>query len=163
MGGGEAGLGQAQSRVLAKLWLAEPQSACLEAVYALKLPLVRKSRRVYTVSSAPPPLRMRQVSRHNVPFQSPVDTYTARPASLHVYKRVTRGKNTPSGFVDDDDEAPDIGALVRFSDYHLQHNTEAFFYNVLLANVSPLPQNTGAIHGLVMSEAHDTARSTLTT
>ena len=82
MGGGEAGLGQAQSRMLAKLWLAEPQSACLEAVYALKLPLVRKSRRVYTVSSAPPPLRMRQVSRHNVPFQSPVDTYTARPASL---------------------------------------------------------------------------------
>ena len=87
-----------------------------------------------------------------------VDTF-----GKHVYKRVTRGKNTPSGFVDDDDEAPDIGALVRFSDYHPQHNTEAFFYNVLLANVSPLPQNTGAIHGLVMSEAHDTARSTLTT
>jgi hypothetical protein len=79
---GLQGLGPAQGKVVASLWLAQPVAPCEAALIGLQIPLIEKSRSVEMMGTAPPDKRLHRVMRGVECCRAAVDKYMVRPPGL---------------------------------------------------------------------------------
>jgi hypothetical protein len=140
------GVSNAQLKAIAAMTMSKPVSATTAAITLLKIDTITKSSSVTRISSVPPGLRMKFVSNSKQIYIPPVDKYCARPNCLsHVtfvdYFKGYRLESAPmksKQLIGQDQLGNYVYTsdhLVRFTDYHPAHHTEAYFYNVLLATI----------------------------
>ena len=76
------GLTKAQCAVASAMFFSKPVVSSEAALIVSQIPIVKKSRSVHSIMTAPPGIRMRKVLRNNKLTNAPVDLYTARPEHL---------------------------------------------------------------------------------
>lgn len=138
-----------QLKLITGLVLQRPISPTEAAFNSLQMPVIQFSDTCHFIGSAPPELRSRIVTKANGVCIPHVDIYCARPECMQhltfydffktiIYRdkplqgKTLRAITTLGHYLYD---APD-GYLVRFTDYHPAHQTEAYAYNVLLRKIA---------------------------
>jgi hypothetical protein len=143
---GIQGVGDTQLKAIATMRMSKPVSASTAAVTLLQIDTITKSSEVTKISSVPPALRMRFVSAAKNTYLPPVDKYCARPSILstitfvdyfrkYAIEKNKKKRQTPVGRDQLGNYIYFSSHIVRFTNYHPAHHTEAYFYNVLLNNV----------------------------
>ncbi|MCO5604327.1 hypothetical protein L7F22_058492 [Adiantum nelumboides] len=140
---GLQGLDKVKLTVISPTVMTKPISATKAALNCLKIPIITKSSAVEYVDSSPHALRQRIISQNQTLIMHPIDLYCARPQELENYifsnyhktfKVIKNPPNTSSPQLRDalNNEVLHSPHLMRFTEYHPGHHTEAFFFNVLL-------------------------------
>ncbi|GAX85376.1 hypothetical protein CEUSTIGMA_g12793.t1 [Chlamydomonas eustigma] len=155
---GLEGLSSSQLKLVAANVLVQNVSPCEAAMHCLNLPLVHLSVPVLFVSTAPPLKRTRAILDKGKTTLAPVTKYEFRPHALdgitfmdYFDKNILKGKGEKAstgelligpatnihlqeGF-NVYSRSEDDATVVRYTDPHPVHQTEAFFYNLLLRKV----------------------------
>lgn len=147
-------LSREQLKLLSAAILSRPVSPCEAALACLQIPIVQRSEAVAYIDSSPPALRSRRFTKWaKSPVLPSVDLYCGRPAALHnitftaYFKNyvIRKGESAISDEVIGQDAFGGLvcrrSRLVRFTDFHPAHQSEAYFYNVLLREC-PFDQET---------------------
>jgi hypothetical protein len=152
---GLQGLSQSQQKLVAANVVNQLVSPGEAAMHMVGVPMVYLSTTVVVVSTAPPLRRMRVVTEHGRTTLASVTKYEMRPEAVraltlyqffddHVLKHVkipaSPGEVLVGPSINSDiyggyilyKRSPDSDTIVRYTDAHPVHQTETFFYNLLL-------------------------------
>jgi len=84
---GLQGLTPAQCKVASALWLTKPVVPTEAALHVLRIPIVSMSKKVVSINTAPPEIRVRRVSPNSDHVCIPqVEHYMGRPATPDIEK-----------------------------------------------------------------------------
>jgi hypothetical protein len=161
-------LSESQLSLISNFVTAKPVSPCEAALHLLGVPIVSIHPQVTYIDSSPPSLRRKiSFNYHNEPVLSPIKKYTERPVACddmsftqfwHKCEVVTKSKQkklaTALGQTLTGDfvyqYAKDI--VVRFTDFHPRHDTEAWCFQLLLERYPFRSENQ-------LLSSHNTAES----
>lgn len=144
----------AQLKLISGMVLTKPIAPTEAAHNILQYPIIHFSDTCHFISSAPPSMRSRAQLRPSTVCVPHVDTYCARPAHMEAEsfksffkKFIIRGVALPSkqlqGMTNLNQyiyKAPP-NYVVRFTQFHPCHQTEAFAYNLLLNDIPFMHEN----------------------
>jgi hypothetical protein len=146
-------LSQTQLTAIASLYFARPVSPCEAALGMLKVPVVQKSDAVLSTCSLLPQHRTRIAPGNSRAFTitvAPVDKYMSRPeaaqdCTFYDYFRNYDITSSPTSVRGANLVGTDAfnnfvyrlpaPRIMRYTDYHPGHDSEGFFYNVLLQHI----------------------------
>ncbi len=140
------GPSDAQLKLISSLIIAKPVSPSEAALACLQIPIIQKNIAVKYIDSKPPTLRTRMINRSRVLGFHPIDIYCNRP---HEYddmtftdyfkrfdmEKICRRNVTSFGKDKLGFHIYETHKITRFTDFHPIHNSEAFFFNVLLRTI----------------------------
>ena len=81
---GMQGLSAMQCKVATAMWMSKPVVPTEAALLALKIPIIKMSRKVVSINTAPSEVRTRRVTRCEKVCIAPVDHYMSRPDTAEM-------------------------------------------------------------------------------